>query len=83
MLRKDMSMLDLELLELKLKLKMGESYSRSPVQVRDPVDLQEGCLRCAELCLYCSIVPVCSCCCTRRDESQVLILMRRTHVSAR
>jgi hypothetical protein len=33
MLRKDMSLLDLELLELKLKLKMGEGYSKSPVQV--------------------------------------------------
>jgi hypothetical protein len=35
MLRKDMSLLDLELLELKLKLKMGEGYSKSPVQVGD------------------------------------------------
>jgi hypothetical protein len=33
MLRKDMSLLDLELLELQLKLKMGDSYSGSPVQV--------------------------------------------------
>lgn len=33
MLRKDMCLLDLELLELKLKLKMGESYSGTPVQV--------------------------------------------------
>lgn len=32
MLRKDMSVLDLELLELKLKLKMGEGYSGSAVQ---------------------------------------------------
>lgn len=43
MLRKDMFMLDLELLELKLKLKMGESYSRSPVQVRN---MLEGCVPC-------------------------------------
>lgn len=34
MLRKDMSLLDLELLELKLKLKLGEAYSGSPVQVK-------------------------------------------------
>lgn len=33
MLRKDISLLDLELLELKLKLKMGEGYSKSPAQV--------------------------------------------------
>lgn len=32
MLRKDMSLLDLQLLELKLKLKMGEGYSGSDVQ---------------------------------------------------
>lgn len=34
MLRKDMSLLDLELLELKLKLKLGDAYSGSPVQVQ-------------------------------------------------
>jgi hypothetical protein len=34
MLRKDMSLLDLELLELKLKLKLGDGYSGSPVQVK-------------------------------------------------
>lgn len=34
MLRKDLSSLDLELLELKLKLKMGPTYSGSQLQVR-------------------------------------------------
>jgi len=33
MLRKDMGLLDLELLALKVKLKMGDSYKGSPVQV--------------------------------------------------
>lgn len=33
MLRKDMGLLDLELLALKVKLKMGDSYNGSPVQV--------------------------------------------------
>lgn len=33
MLRKDLSLLDLELVELQLKVKMGEAYSGSQVQV--------------------------------------------------